>query len=497
MNPIFMTDGYKLSHDKMYPQGTEKVNSNFTPRSNKHAPLGWDGNKIEKVVSFGQQMTVMYIDSLFQEEFFKRPKQSVMDEIKKEFETYLGQPYDVSKFEELYDLGYLPLEIKALPEGTLVGIGIPVLIVENTDSRFYWLTNYLETLISQILWKPITSATIAFEYRKMIEHFVKETDEGSLSAVDFMAHDFSARGLDPFTSVTSGMGHALSFSGSDTLGVISGVRGFYHEEGGVIYSVPASEHSVMCAGGKEDEVETFRRIMKAYPTGIVSIVSDTWDLWHVCTNILPQLKEEITARDGRIVIRPDSGDPADIVCGTNSEFNSAYTREEILHPSYKGVVELLWDVFGGTVNEQGYKVLDSHIGVIYGDSITLTIGKEIFSRLMNKKFAATNVVLGVGSYTYQYNTRDTFGFAMKATNVMIDGKDISIFKNPVTDSGVKKSAVGLLMVSKDVNGDYELRQEVSRTSYNLGYMRTIYKNGTFQNHDKWSDIKNRLKLNLY
>ena len=186
----------------------------------------------------------------------------------------------------------------------------------------------------------------------------------------------------------------------------------------------------------------------------MSIVSDTWDLWEVLTEYLPQLKDEIMARDGKVVIRPDSGDPVDIICGTrlgNDTTGSQSTSTE------SGVIELLWDTFGGTINEKGYKELDSHIGCIYGDAITHERAREIFERLEAKGFASTNIVFGVGSFTYQFNTRDTFGFAMKATYGEVNGVGREIFKDPITDNGEKKSAKGLLMVQKNENnGDYEM-----------------------------------------
>jgi nicotinamide phosphoribosyltransferase len=260
----------------------------------------------------------------------------------------------------------------------------------------------------------------------------------------------------------------------------------------------------MCAGGAEDEIETFRRILKAYPTGVVSIVSDTWDLWHVCTNILPRLKDEIMARDGKVVIRPDSGNPADIICGFKGD---CYQDEDgkwlmlegdIEYPEtvIKGVVELLYEVFGGTTSDEGYKVLDPHIGVIYGDSITITIAQDILERLEVKGFAATNVVLGIGSYTYQFNTRDSFGFAMKATNVTIKGVDTPIFKDPITDSGTKKSAKGLLCVGNDEDGTYKLIDQVSRRSSEIGWLRVIYQDGIFHNTEKLEQIKNRVSTNI-
>jgi nicotinamide phosphoribosyltransferase len=252
----------------------------------------------------------------------------------------------------------------------------------------------------------------------------------------------------------------------------------------------------MCAGGKEDEESTFRRLLETYPKGILSVVSDTWDLWRVCTQHVVALKEEILARDGKLVIRPDSGDPADILCGLNTRSKLVSLVDED-HPSYKGVIELLWDVFGGTVNEQGYKVLDPHIGAIYGDSITIERADEICKRLEAKGFASTNVVLGIGSFTYQFNTRDTFGFAMKATYCEINGQGQEIFKDPITDDGTKKSATGLLCVTRDeYSGEYMLTDRVDWTTAQSGDLKTIYRDGSFENTTTLSQIRENLKKDL-
>ena len=195
----------------------------------------------------------------------------------------------------------------------------------------------------------------------------------------------------------------------------------------------------------QGEFETYRRLMfDVYPKGILSIVSDTWNFWGVLTNIIHPLKSQIMQRDGKIVIRPDSGDPVKIICGDPDSNNLM---------AYKGAIEVLWDIFGGTVNEKGYKVLDPHIGLIYGDAITLDRCRDICAGLAQKGFASTNVVYGIGSFTYQYVTRDTFGFALKSTHVTIGGEEVNIFKNPITDSGVKKSAIGRVKVLLHKNGD--------------------------------------------
>lgn len=250
------------------------------------------------------------------------------------------------------------------------------------------------------------------------------------------------------------------------------------------------------------EYQVFKRLLNTYPTGILSVVSDTFDLFKVITEYLPRLKDEILERDGKLVIRPDSGNPADIICGMNTAEIHEYETPNVNHPSWKGVIELLWDVFGGTINEQGFKVLDPHIGAIYGDSITLDRADEICRRLASKGFASTNIVLGVGSFTYQYNTRDTFGFAMKATYVEIEGVGREIFKDPITDDGTKKSATGLLQVVKTFADDgdhnlvhtgYQLNDRVTWEDEEKGELKTIYKNGEFFNRVTLEQIREKLK----
>ena len=481
MNPLLLTDGYKTGHHLQYPKNTTLVYSNFTPRSNRYAPAGCD-----HVVSFGQQMVMKQIHEAFQNEFFSKSKQEVCGEMKRELSIYLGTDYDVSHFEALHDLGYLPIRVKAIKEGTLVPMKVPVLTIYNTHPDFYWITNYLETIISNLLWKPMTSATIAHEYRKVLTKWQQKTDAEKGWFIDWQGHDFSMRGMDSVDAViSSGLGHLTSFSGTDSLPTLYGARKYYNEDGFIGGSVNATEHSVMCAGGADDEVGTFRRLLETYPTGILSVVSDTWDLWKVCTEHVVTLKEEILARDGKLVIRPDSGDPVDILCGTRDSIDRDWDGT----PEQKGVIELLWDVFGGTINEQGYKVLDSHIGAIYGDSITIDRADKICSRLESKGFASTNVVLGIGSFTYQYNTRDTFGFAMKATYVEANGEGRAIFKDPITDDGTKKSATGLLMVSSELT----LIDKVSWDLEPHGALQNIYLDGYFINTTTLTEIRNRLK----
>lgn len=390
MSAILLTDGYKLDHRRQYPEGTEYVYSNWTPRSCQYFPEAKDG-----IIVFGIQYFIKeYLLDRMNREFFNKPKDEAVAYFARRINTFLGpNQVGTAHIEALHDLGYLPIEIKALPEGTLCPIRVPALTFVNTKPEFFWLTNYFETLISTTLWLPMTSATSARLYKQELLRHARKTGFESQPGLDFLCHDFSMRGMAGIeASIMSGMAHMTSFTGSETIPAIQAVEEYYDanvETELVAVTVPATEHSVMCAGGMEDEFETFKRLInETYPTGIVSIVSDTWDFWKVITDYLPRLKDTILARDGRVVIRPDSGDPVKIICGDpEADPNS---------PEYNGAYQLLGEIFGTTVNEKGYKVLDTHIGLIYGDSITLERQRQIYSQLEDKGFAATNLVLGIG-----------------------------------------------------------------------------------------------------
>lgn len=438
MNPMLFKDGYKVGHIRQYPQGTQLVYSNFTARESRI-------EGVDKVVFFGLQYFIeRYLIETWNRDFFQRPANEVVNSYADTINAYLGPnavTYD--HIEQLHSLGYLPLMIKALPEGTNVPLRVPMLVIHNTHSDFGWLVTMMETLLSCSLWQACTSATIARRFRKLVDSYATATsDLDWFPAVQ--CHDFSMRGMSSLeTAMLSGAGHLLSHNGTDTIPAILFLKNYYVANDPIGSSVPATEHSVMCMGGKETEEETYRRLLAdIYPSGIVSVVSDTWDFWKVVTETLPNLKDVIMSREGTLVVRPDSGDPVKIICGNGSiEKNT---------PESKGLIQCLWETFGGTVNSKGYKQLDPHIGAIYGDSITYDRAAEILARLSINGFASTNVVFGVGSYTYQYNTRDTFGFAMKATAGMIDGEEVHIFKDPKTDKGTKRSAKGFLRVTPDL-----------------------------------------------
>ncbi|EGT4383468.1 nicotinate phosphoribosyltransferase [Cronobacter malonaticus] len=490
MNPILAIDGYKVSHREQYPAGTTKVYSNFTPRSDRHfhSPVA-DG----KLVFFGLQGFLQwFLVDLFNAQFFARPEAEVVDEYQAVMDSYIGKgAVSADHIRALHQLGYLPLHIKALDEGSKVAMKVPVLTITNTLPEFFWLVNYLETVLSAELWKSSTNATIAHHYRTICERWAEKTCS-DVSHLDFQCHDFSFRGMSGLQDTAqAGCGHLLSFKGTDNIPSMLYARDYYTQgqECFIAASIPATEHSVMCMGEKESEIETFRRLIcDLYPNGFVSIVSDTWDYWRVITEYTRELKTQIMAREGRVVFRPDSGDPVEILCGTGADDDTRADRT----PEEKGSVEVLWEIFGGTVNDKGFKVLDPHVGLIYGDSITLERAEEILRRLAAKGFASSNVVFGVGSFTYQYNTRDTFGFAMKATYGEVNGVGRMIFKEPKTDSGLKRSARGLLRVERDDNGDYQLFDEQTLEQEQQGELKTRFLDGKLYGVEHLETLRQRL-----
>ena len=426
--PILNSDSYKQWHVKMYPKGIEYLYSNMTPRSFKHL-------KCDKAVWFGLQYYIKeYLISQWNELFFNKPLENIIKEYKRFHKYFSFADIDVTHIEKLHKLGYLPLIIKALPEGSVVNEKVPFYTIINTHPDHAWLVNFLETQMSTVIWDLTTIATIGRQYRKILDKWAIKTT-GSTSGVEWQGHDFSMRGRSSVESSQNQAGWLLSFNGTDTIPAVLMLEEYYNanmEKGLIGSSVPASEHSIMTSYGKEEEIEAFKRLLEQFPSGILSVVSDSFDLWKVCTEFMVELKDQILARDGKLVIRPDSGDPVDIICGIKYEeisnrndfdgeigdivkFDNKFyitQHQDEEYPFYfeevekfsenqmKGVIELLWDVFGGTINEQGYKILDSHIGAIYGDSITLERAEEICKRLEAKGFASTNIVFGVGLITW-------------------------------------------------------------------------------------------------
>lgn len=486
LSAMLLTDGYKLGHRLMYPSNMTKLYSNLTPRGKKYLPEATEG-----AVVFGIQYYIKkYLIKDFNECFFNLPEEVVVEHYRSLLTSYLGKEtadmIGVDHIQDLHRLGYLPIRIKALPEGTYCPIGVPMLTITNTHPKFAWLTNYLESLTSNVLWHPVTAATMADVFkRELIRHAMKTGfyNPDDTSNIDFLCHDFSMRGMSSLeSSIVSGMAFLTSFSGSECVPAIKSLELYYNADPSkqiVAATVPASEHSVECTNAfygndsdtPDDEIY-FKRMLETFKSGIISIVADGYDYWHFITKIVPKYKDEIMARNGRVVIRPDSGDPVKIICG-DAEAEDPFMK--------MGSYEFLWNTFGGTFNERGYKVLDTHIGLLYGDSINMKRQRETYRQLENKMFAATNLVLGIGSFSMGMVSRDSLAQAMKATYFELDenpnGK--AIFKDPKTVTGTpKKSHKGLLQVkwSGELQ-EYYVKDQCTHKEEEDSCLETVFENG--------------------
>lgn len=436
-NPMLLIDFYKAVHAEMLPKGITKSVSYYTPRMSR--VKRWD-----KVVMFGLQGFIKtYLIDYFNEQFFSRPFKDVMFEYKRVMDASLSEDtYKIEKIINLHKLGYLPIEIVALPEGTLVPIHCPMFGITNTHPDFAWLPQSLESLISAETWHSQLAATVGYTYRQIVNHYYDLTCDDNISRARALgAFDF--RGEECLESaVKAGAGWCLSFLNTATVPVIPYLEQNYScdcTKEPVAFGSPSTEHSVMCSNYAVDgdEITLLRRLLtEIYPNTSFSAVLDSYDYWNIIDNVLPQLKKEIMEHNGCMLMRGDSGDCVDVVTKT---------------------VFKLWEQFGGTINSKGYKVLDPHVKAIYGDSITVQRCEEIYKILMENGFACSNVALGVGSFSFQCIeedgelkpfTRDTFSSCIKATYCEIDGKPTPIFKNP-KDGGFKKSQKGCCSVFKE------------------------------------------------
>jgi nicotinamide phosphoribosyltransferase len=594
---INQKDGYKIGHKPFYPDLTEEIYGNLTARSGRLSNI--KGTKGVYFVGL-QALLAEYFVKEWNETFFQRPKEEVLEKYQRRVSNFFGYEIDISHIAALHDLGFLPIQVKAIPEGSFVPYGVPMVTYKNTVKNFGWVAQMCETVLSSETWQGITSATTYMEFKKLFTKFALKTGT-HLAFVPYQGHDFSFRGM-AGRHAAAKSGYAILACGSfgtDCLPAIDLAEDYYYADVTkeiVGLSITGTEHSVASAniitieeafrktgewGGLrfedliDDSSDTdykniaetafiHRVISQVAPSGKVALVCDTYNFWNVVTNSLPILKGEIMARDGQVVIRPDSGDPVRMICGGDYEvirhadnieqakryaldsleeyvredaghgecgmidygdifnWNGKYYRAEAefewnrygkqyyfidgskllsfeeveLSADQKGLIECLWETFGGTLTETGHRMLDSHIGAIYGDSITYERATEILTRLEAKNFASGNIVLGLGSYLFQLVTRDTHGMAIKGTHIVVDGKDVPIFKDPITDDGTKKSAKGYMVVETDENGEYCMRDMVSRKEEKYGALRVVFRDGILYNETTLAETRKLTELKL-
>ena len=495
-NPLLLIDFYKATHHEQYPAGLTKMVSYYTPRMSRL-------KDVDKVTMFGLQGFIKeYLIEYFDEYFFSRPKEKVLKEYSRILDATLGsKAYDLSKIAQLHDLGYLPIEIKAVPEGSRTGIKVPQIEISNTHPKFVWLVNTIETMLSCYMWHTQVSAEVGYRYRQIVNKYRDLSCDESVRAARLLG-DFSMRGQQSVESATkSSAGWCLSFLNTATVPAILYLEDYYNcdcttEE--VAFGAISTEHSVMCSNAAVDgdEITHIRRLLtKTYPTLSFSMVSDSYDYDNILDNILPQLKDEILAHEGCLSVRGDSGDPVQVVTTT---------------------VFKLWKTFGGTINSKGFKVLDPHVKAIYGDSITPQRCEAIYKILIENGFAISNVSLGVGSFSMmclesidedadwgyytthpaalmpapKYNpyTRDTFGIAVKATYAEDEESNpIMIFKDP-KNSTFKKSQKGCCVVKDETTYEDGLTwDQAEHTVPNL--LTTVFADGKMVKEYSLSEIR--------
>lgn len=478
---LLLSDTYKQCHDRMYPKGLKKLVSYWVPRKSML-------KNQNEMVFFGLQAFIKeYLIDYFHDYFFTLSEDYMIKLYKESMDIQIGASnYDIDKLINLHRKGYLPLEIRALPEGTLTSMGVPCIEITNTDDEFAWLVQWVECLLQVELWKPCAHATIGYMYRKIADKWYDKTVCGGISP-SMACADFGMRGMSCMKeAIRCSASWLLSFDKTSTIPAINYIDKYYDancKTNHIGIGAVSTEHSVMGANFAidGDEVTFVRRLLnELYPNTSFSMVSDTYDYWNMIDNILPQVKEDVMNHNGKLLVRPDSGDIVDISVRT---------------------VEKLWNIFGGTINHKGYKVLDPHIGVIYGDGCTMSNVETIWSELEKRGFAANCINYGVGAFCFSAIvedgkliavTRDTFGIAMKATYGIIDDKKLMIYKDPKTDTNkLKKSHKGCCEVYYDENGKLNCRDKLMNMSKNT-LLETVFKDGELVKECTFEEVKNRL-----
>ncbi|AIF80824.1 nicotinate phosphoribosyltransferase [endosymbiont of Acanthamoeba sp. UWC8] len=455
-NFILNTDSYKTSHYLQYPVNTEYVSCYIEAR----------GGIFPQSIFFGLQA--------FLKEYLTSPINKENIEEAEEFLTVHGLPFNKEGWQYILDKynGYLPIEIEAVEEGSIIPIQNVLAQVINTDPKCFWLTTYIETALLRGIWYPTTVATISYTCKQVIKKYMSETCD-TLAGLEFKLHDFGARGASSFeTASIGGMAHLVNFKGSDTISGILSAKKYYNELMAG-YSIPAAEHSTIIAYGKENESEAYEHILNTCggKGKLVAVVSDSYDIWHAIENIWgKQLFDKVKNHGGTLVIRPDSGDPITVVTNT---------------------IEMLMDKFGYITNSKGYKVLPDYLRVIQGDGVSIENIDAILAAMKNKKQSADNIAFGMGATLLQKLNRDTMLFAMKASAICCNGKWLEVSKNPITDLS-KKSKKGRLALIQDKENKFSTIN-LSRLGENKNLLNKVFRNGEILYESSFQEIRNRIE----
>ena len=414
-NLILATDGYKITHWKQYPPGTEVVYSYLESR----------GGKFASTIFFGLQY---YLKRYLEGQVITQEK---IDEAEAKLTPYIGKDnFNREGWEYILKEhnGHLPVRIRAVPEGTDVTVKNVLMTIENTDPHCFWLTNFLETMLVRV-WYPTTVATLSHYIRRKLRVYLGHT--GSIDGLDFMLHDFGYRGVSSEESAAlGGAAHLLNFNGTDTIAGIELLREYYAPDENELIgaSIPASEHSTITSWGEDNELDAMRNMLQSYPKGLVACVSDSYNIWRACSEYWGnELRMEVLSRDGTLVVRPDSGDPAtvDVKC-----------------------LQLLGEAFGFSTNSKGYKVLHPKVRLIQGDGVSIESIGAILEAMFFDGWAAENIAFGSGGALLQKLDRDTQKFAFKCSAIRINGEWRDVYKSPITDAG-KQSKRGRLRLVKN------------------------------------------------
>jgi nicotinamide phosphoribosyltransferase len=482
---LILADGYKHVHAEQFPKGLTKLVSYMTPRMSRLKSQDY-------MILFGLQAFIKtYLVKYFREHFFALDEESVVNEYKRILNTMLGEGnFDTEKVRKLHRLGYLPLEISALPEGTKVNMHVPCISITNTHDDFAWVVQWIESLLSSEIWKPCVHANVGYSYRQIVNKYYNLTVDDIIPRSKAIS-DFGFRGMSCLQeAIKASSSWLTSFSGTATIPAIPYLEQNYNCDNAKEHfatNAISTEHAVMASNFAVDgdEITMIKRLLtEIYPDASFSMVSDTYDLFNLIDNLLPQCREEIMKHNGKILIRPDSGDIVEVAVAT---------------------VEHLYALFPGETNSKGYKTLDPHVGVVYGDGVTQNRAEKIYQILMERGFASNCIVFGAGSFSFNCIeedgklmpiTRDTFSVAIKGTYGVVNGREIFIFKDPKTDrsngKGFKRSQKGLCYVYEE-DGELKYKDEfVAATIPKNNLLQPVFKDGVLVREQSLQDVRNVL-----
>ena len=463
-NIILSTDSYKQSHFLQYPPGAQYISSYIEARKGS--------DKDQYSLFFGLQAFLI--------EYLSVPFTADDIEEAKTICAAHGLPFNEADWKLILKdyAGFLPIMIQALPEGSLVKRGTPLVQVKNTDPRFPWLTSFVETALLRAIWYPTSVATLSFITKAVIYDGLRRTSDEPDVQIPFKLHDFGARGVSSGeTAMLGGMAHLVNFKGTDTLEAIQGAMHYYSASSMPGFSIPASEHSTMTSWGQDREVDAYGNMIDKFQGGLFSIVSDSYDLFNAVDNIFgDELKDKIMSIDGTLVVRPDSGDPVETPVA---------------------VVKKLWEKFGGTVNSKGFKVLDKHVRVIQGDGMNAMKIAALVARMTMEGFSIDNIAFGMGGGLLQGHMRDDQRFAMKANAIDFGAGWVDVQKKPATDPSKASKAGRLAVVMSDGELETMREDEFDAAASDLNQpdlfneLEMVYANGSILRDQPWEEVTER------